>query len=77
MSERDLLMIPGPIVFDPAVLRAMAKPTESHVAPSFIEVFGRTLEGLRQVFLSETGQPFVKYNIRRWINEVTNIFRIP
>lgn len=59
MSERDLLMIPGPIVFDPAVLRAMAKPTESHTAPSFIEVFGRTLANLRSVFLSPNGQPFV------------------
>lgn len=59
MSERDLLMIPGPIVFDPAVLRAMAKPTESHVAASFIEVFGRTLAGVRDVWLSKTGQPFV------------------
>jgi alanine-glyoxylate transaminase / serine-glyoxylate transaminase / serine-pyruvate transaminase len=59
VSERDLLMIPGPIVFDPAVLRAMSKPTESHVSASFIEVFGRTLVGLRQVFLSSNGQPFV------------------
>ena len=59
MSERDLLMIPGPIVFDPAVLRAMSKPTESHVAPSFIEVFGRSLEGMREIFLSNNGQPFV------------------
>ncbi len=59
MSERDLLMIPGPIVFDPAVLRAMSRPTESHVAPSFIELFGRTLENMRKVFLSPGGQPFV------------------
>lgn len=58
MSERDLLMIPGPIAFDPAVLRAMSKPTESHVAPSFIEVFGRALEGMREVFQSSNGQPF-------------------
>ncbi len=57
MSERDLLMIPGPIVFDPAVLRAMSKPTESHVAPSFIELFGRTLENMRKVFLCPGGQP--------------------
>jgi len=59
VSERDLLMIPGPIVFDPAVLRAMSKPTESHVSASFIEVFGRTLGGVRKVFLSSNGQPFV------------------
>jgi len=59
VSERDLLMIPGPIVFDPAVLRAMSRPTESHVAPSFIELFGRTLANMRSVFLCPTGQPFV------------------
>ena len=59
MSERDLLMIPGPIVFDPAVLRAMSRPTESHTAASFIEVFGRTLQNLHSVFLSPNGQPFV------------------
>lgn len=59
MSERDLLMIPGPIVFDPAVLRAMSRPTESHVAPSFIELFGRTLENMRKVFLCPSGQPVV------------------
>ncbi|MGQ9628590.1 MAG: pyridoxal-phosphate-dependent aminotransferase family protein [Anaerolineae bacterium] len=58
-SERALLMIPGPIVFDPAVLRAMSIPTASHVGPEFIEIFGKALEGLRKVFLSETGQPFV------------------
>jgi alanine-glyoxylate transaminase/serine-glyoxylate transaminase/serine-pyruvate transaminase len=30
MSERPLLMIPGPIEFDPAVLRALGEPTFSH-----------------------------------------------
>lgn len=59
MNERDLLMIPGPIVFDPAVLRAMSKPTEGHTSASFTEVFGRTLQNLRSVFVSPSGQPFV------------------
>ncbi len=59
MSERNLLMIPGPIEFDPAVLRAMSITTASHVAPDFIEVFGRALENLNRVFLSENGHPFV------------------
>ncbi len=59
MSERNLLMIPGPIEFDPAVLRAMAITTPSHVAPDFIEVFGQALDDLRRVFLSPAGQPFV------------------
>lgn len=60
MSERFLLMIPGPIEFEPAVLRAMAVKTPSHVAPQFIEVFGQALEMLREVFLAAEGrQPFV------------------
>jgi alanine-glyoxylate transaminase/serine-glyoxylate transaminase/serine-pyruvate transaminase len=59
MKDRKLLMIPGPIEFSPAVLRAMGMPTTSHVAPNFIEVFGQALERLRHVFLCPTGQPFV------------------
>ena len=59
MSERDLLMIPGPIEFDPAVLRAMAAPTLSHVSPEFVEIFGQALGDVRKVFLSDDGQPFV------------------
>jgi alanine-glyoxylate transaminase/serine-glyoxylate transaminase/serine-pyruvate transaminase len=59
MSERDLLMIPGPIQFDPAVLRALSAPTLSHVSPEFVEIFGQTLADVRKVFLSDDGQPFV------------------
>jgi alanine-glyoxylate transaminase/serine-glyoxylate transaminase/serine-pyruvate transaminase len=59
MNERELLMIPGPIEFDPAVLRAMARPTLSHVSPEFVEIFGAALADVRRVFLSADGQPFV------------------
>jgi len=59
MKDRKLLMIPGPIEFTPEVLRAMGMATTSHIAPNFIEVFGRALERLRQVFLCPSGQPFV------------------
>jgi alanine-glyoxylate transaminase/serine-glyoxylate transaminase/serine-pyruvate transaminase len=52
-------MIPGPVEFTPEVFRAMGMSTTSHVAPDFIEVFGQALEGLRQVFLCPSGQPFV------------------
>ncbi|MBN1177847.1 MAG: alanine--glyoxylate aminotransferase family protein [Anaerolineae bacterium] len=52
-------MIPGPIEFTPEVLRAMGMATTSHVAPEFVEVFGRALERLREVFLCPGGQPFV------------------
>ena len=59
MKNRKLLMIPGPIEFDPQVMAAMSDPTTSHVAPNFIEIFGQALEKMRQVFLCQDGQPFV------------------
>lgn len=59
MKDRKLLMIPGPIEFTPAVIRAMGMPTTSHVAPQFVEVFGTALERLRNVFLAPEAQPFV------------------
>ena len=59
MKGRTLLMIPGPIEFEPDVLQAMGAPTTSHVAADFVELFGRSLERLRQVFLCPDGQPFV------------------
>lgn len=59
MKDRTLLMIPGPIEFEPKVLQALGAPTMSHVAPEFIEVFGQALARMRQVFLCPDGQPFV------------------
>ena len=59
MKDRTLLMIPGPIEFEPAVLAALGAPTTSHVDPKFIETFGTALKRMRQVFLSTDGQPMV------------------
>ena len=59
MKNRNLLMIPGPIEFDPAVLSAMGAPTTSHLAPNFVEAFGQALERTRQIFQCPDGQPFV------------------
>ncbi|HEX9090175.1 MAG TPA: aminotransferase class V-fold PLP-dependent enzyme, partial [Anaerolineales bacterium] len=59
MKNRTLLMIPGPIEFEPAVLAAMGEPTTSHVAPVFIEAFGQALQNMRLVFDSPAGQPLV------------------
>jgi alanine-glyoxylate transaminase/serine-glyoxylate transaminase/serine-pyruvate transaminase len=59
MKNRTLLMIPGPVEFEPAVLSAMGEPTTSHVAFDFIEVFGQALQDLRRVFESPSGQPLV------------------
>ncbi|MBC5838077.1 pyridoxal-phosphate-dependent aminotransferase family protein [Flavobacterium muglaense] len=59
MKARKLLMIPGPIEFEPAILQAMAIPTTSHVAPNFIETFGNSLELMRTVWKAPKGQPFI------------------
>ena len=59
MKNRTLLMIPGPIEFEPKVLAAMGEPTTSHVATDFIEAFSRALQNMRLVFESPTGQPLV------------------
>ncbi len=59
MKSRKLLMIPGPIEFEPKVLQALGAPTTSHVAPNFIESFGNCIELMRKVWLTSTGQPFL------------------
>jgi len=59
MKDRSLLMIPGPIEFEPEVLKALGAPTTSHVAPNFIDAFGRALENMRKVWLAPEGQPFI------------------
>jgi alanine-glyoxylate transaminase/serine-glyoxylate transaminase/serine-pyruvate transaminase len=57
--ERKLLMIPGPIEFEPEVMEAMSIPTPSHVATDFIESFGNSLDMMKQVWMCPSGQPFV------------------
>ena len=59
MKGRKLLMIPGPIEFEPDVLQGLGKATTSHVDPNFIEVFGKSLELMREVWKSPKGQPFI------------------
>lgn len=59
MKGRKLIMIPGPIEFEPEVLEAMGMPTNSHVAPDFIQTFGNSLELMRAVWKSPKGQPFI------------------
>ena len=55
----SLLMIPGPVQVDGEVLDALARPSVGHTTPGFIEIFGASLEGLRDVFAAPDGQPFV------------------
>jgi alanine-glyoxylate transaminase / serine-glyoxylate transaminase / serine-pyruvate transaminase len=59
MSERNLLMIPGPIEVEPDVLRAMARPQLGHMDPEVTRAFARVLARAREVFLAPGAQPFV------------------
>lgn len=59
MSDRDLLMIPGPIELEPSVLAALGERQRGHLDPTFMKRFSRALKRLREVFASPTGQPFV------------------
>jgi alanine-glyoxylate transaminase/serine-glyoxylate transaminase/serine-pyruvate transaminase len=52
-------MIPGPIEFEPSVLRAMGEVTTSHVAPGFIETFSNCLSYMKEIWKAPTGQPFI------------------
>jgi alanine-glyoxylate transaminase/serine-glyoxylate transaminase/serine-pyruvate transaminase len=57
MSERNLLMIPGPTQVDPIVMRAMMKTTESHMSESFGLLYRQVLDKLKKVFVAE-GEAF-------------------
>ena len=59
MKEKKLLMIPGPVESDPAVMQALGAPTTSHTAPDFITSFGNCLRMMRQVWECPDGQPFI------------------
>jgi alanine-glyoxylate transaminase/serine-glyoxylate transaminase/serine-pyruvate transaminase len=59
MKGRKLLMIPGPIEFEPEVLRVLGAQTTSHVAHNFIAAFGNCIRNMREVWQSFDGQPFV------------------
>lgn len=49
MTKQVLCMNPGPIEFEPRVLKAFATEGISHVDKSVIEVFGQCLEKMRKV----------------------------
>ena len=57
-NERELLMIPGPTMVSPRVLRALSKPVLSHVSKEFVEGFAEALELQKWLFVTE-GTPFM------------------
>ena len=57
-NERELLMIPGPTMVSPRVLRILAKPILSHVSGEFVDGFAEALELQKKLFVTE-GTPFL------------------
>jgi aspartate aminotransferase-like enzyme len=57
-TERELLMIPGPTIVSPRVLRALAKPILSHVSSEFVEGYADALQLQKKLFMTE-GTPFM------------------
>ena len=57
-NERELLMIPGPTMVSPRVLRALSRPVLSHVSREFVEGFAEALELQKRLFVTE-GTPFM------------------
>ncbi|CAG8575130.1 11494_t:CDS:2 [Scutellospora calospora] len=58
-KNHKLCMVPGPVEFHEDVLSSMSTLAISHVSPSFIPVFGESIELLRKLFFTNKGQPFV------------------
>lgn len=56
--ERELLMIPGPTMVSPRVLRILSKPVISHWSEEFKEAFLEALRLTQMLFQTE-GHPFI------------------
>jgi len=60
MSDRPLLMIPGPVEVSPRVLAAFSTPPPGHLEPRFVAAFAAALERMRRVWSAPPeSQPFV------------------
>ena len=57
-NERELLMIPGPTIVSPRILRALAKPVLSHVSNEFVDGYAEALALQKKLFITE-GTPFL------------------
>ncbi|HXV76492.1 MAG TPA: alanine--glyoxylate aminotransferase family protein [Candidatus Polarisedimenticolaceae bacterium] len=59
MRDDVLTMIPGPTPVRRTILDALARPTTSHQAPSFVETFREALDQVKTIVMSAVGYPFV------------------
>jgi len=59
MAGRNFLFVPGPTNVPDRVLRAMAVPMEDHRSPIFPELAKACLNGLKPIFKTTGGTPFI------------------
>ena len=59
MAGRNGLFVPGPTNVPDRVLRAMVVPMEDHRSPKFPKLTLECLAGLKKVFKTDTGTPFI------------------
>jgi alanine-glyoxylate transaminase/serine-glyoxylate transaminase/serine-pyruvate transaminase len=59
MAGRNFLFVPGPSNVPDRVLRAMHVAMEDHRSPVFPELARACLEGLKPIFKTKTGTPFL------------------
>lgn len=59
MAGRNGLFVPGPTNIPDRVLRAMVVPMEDHRSPKFPRLTLACLSGLKKVFKTDTGTPFI------------------
>lgn len=59
MAGRNFLFVPGPTNIPDRVLRAMMVSMEDHRSPDFPYITEQITQGLKQVFKTESGTPFV------------------
>ncbi|RLE49983.1 MAG: alanine--glyoxylate aminotransferase family protein [Candidatus Methanomethylicota archaeon] len=58
MSERKIIMVPGPVNYEPSVLRELSTPTPSHMSLDFAKAFKKAMEKLREL-LNVDGKVFI------------------
>jgi alanine-glyoxylate transaminase / serine-glyoxylate transaminase / serine-pyruvate transaminase len=59
MAGRNFLFVPGPVNVPDRVLRAMAVPMEDHRSPKFPKLLQEIIPGLKRVFRTKNGTPFI------------------
>ena len=59
MAGRNFLFVPGPTNTPDRLLRAMHRAMEDHRSSDFPALTGAVLDGLKQIFKTKTGQPFI------------------